>query len=139
MSRLCRLVPLALAVACAAGSAACSRDSEVLAAVKEVDAFSTALVNTVTEAPSPAQGVAAAQSYLDQNRARIQERLRSVKQVRGFQISAETRKTLEASFTSNAAAVAGLQLRYVSQAATDPGFRSKLEKLVNDYQSVLTD
>ena len=61
MTRLRRLVPLALALACAAGSAACSRDSEVLAAVKEVDAFSTALVKTVNEAPSPAQGVAGLQ------------------------------------------------------------------------------
>src|SRR5262245_6784277 len=138
-TRVRRCAALAVALAGTLGGMACSRDAEVLAVARELDTFSSDLVSRVTTAPSPAQGVDAAQKYLDENRARLRERLQAVKTVRGFQVSEETRRKLEASFAGDAAAVAGLELRYGSQAAMDPGFRARMEKLVADYKSVVTD
>jgi hypothetical protein len=134
--RRLRFAPvLALSIA----FAACSRDAEVVSTLKDLDSFSADLVNKVKNAPSPSQGIDAAQKYLDENRARLREKLQAVKEVRGFQITDETKKRVEASFTSDAAAVAGLELQYVTQAAMDAEFRTKVERLVNDYKSVLTD
>lgn len=137
MTRFSRSLSLLLAATLGAGLAGCSRDTEVLAFVGEFDSFSAELVKKVKSAANPSAGVDAAQKYLDENKARIKAKLEAVKTIRGFQISDDTKKKVEASFMNNATAVAGLELDYVAQAALDSGFRSKLEKLVNDYKNIV--
>jgi len=129
------MVAVAATIALAEG--ACSKDQEILAFVGEFDAFSAAIVKDVKTAPSPSAGVDIAQKYVDENRATIRQKLQAIKSVRNFEVSEDTRKKVEASLTSSATAVAGLPLEYVSQMARDAAFRSKMEKLVKDYQSVL--
>ncbi len=132
---------LVLVMVAAVGLAAtgCSKDEEVLAMTKEFDTFSGEIVKRVKTAPNPAAGVQAVQAYLDQNRAHLHDRIASLKEVRGFQISDATKKRVEASFTNNATAVASLEIDYVVPMATDAAFKTALEKLVKDYQSVVTD
>jgi hypothetical protein len=134
-----RSLVLALVAVLAAGLAACSRDEEVKSALAALDSFTGDLVKKVKTAPNPSAGVNAAQTYLDANRGSLQEKLAGIKTLRGFQVSEETRKKLEAGFMNNATAVAGLQLDYVSQAALDKDFSARLEKLVNDYKNVVTE
>jgi hypothetical protein len=129
------LMIVAAAIALADG--ACSKDREVLASLGEFDAFSLAIVKSVKTARNPSAGVDTAQKYLDQNRAAVRQKLQAIKNVRNFQISDETRKKLEASLTNGARAVAGLPIEYLSQVALDAAFRSKMEKLLNDYKSVM--
>ncbi len=90
-------------------------------------------------APNPMAGVEAAQAYLDQNRESLRGKMQGVKTVRGFQLSAEAKKTLETSMLNGASAVAGLQMDYVTQMAMNDAFRSKLEKLVTDYRNLVSE
>ena len=132
---------LALLVVAAilAGAVGCSKDKEMLALAAEFDTFSNEIVKRVKSAPNPKAGVQAAQAYLDANKGRIREQLAALKTVKNFQLSEETRKKIESSFTNGATAVAGLQLEYVTQMATDAAFRSALEKLVQDYRDVVAN
>ena len=137
MTVIRRFFALAVLGALALGSAACSKDKEVEAAVTELDGFTKTLMDKVKKAATPQAGVDEAQKYLEANRAGLQTKLAGLKTVRGFQISEQTKKKLEASFMSNATAVAGLQLEYAMQAALDQPFRERLEKLVNDYRTLV--
>ena len=133
-----KLMCLGLAAAVLAATA-CSKDKEVLAFVGDLDSFSTEIVKKVKGGANPGAGVDAAQAYLDQNKTSIKQKLAAIKEVRGFQISEDTKKKVETSLMNSASAVAGLELEYVGQMATNPAFRAKLEKLVGDYRSVLSD
>jgi hypothetical protein len=116
---------------------ACSRDGEVEAVLGELDAFTQSLLGKVKAGATPQAGVDEAQKYLDASGPALSGKLASLKTVRGFQISAETKKKLEARFLANATAVAGLQIEYAMQAARDDGFRARLEKLANDYTNLV--
>lgn len=116
---------------------ACSKDGEVEAALGELDAFTQSLVGKVKTAATPQAGVDEAQKYLDAAGPALKGKLASLKTIRGFQISAETKKKLEARFMANATAVAGLQIEYAMQAARDDGFQKRLEKLANDYRTLV--
>jgi hypothetical protein len=139
MNLIRRSLVLALVTTLAAGLVACSKDEEVKSALAALDSFTGDLVTRVKKAPNPSAGVDAAQKYLDTNRADLQAKLAGIKTLRGFQVSEEMRKKLEAGFMSNATAVASLQLDYVGQAALDKDFSARLEKLVNDYKNVVTE
>ena len=138
MNAIRRSVSVALVAVLAAGLAACSKDEDVKAAMAELDGFSNGIVKAVKSAPNPAAGVDAGQKYLDTNKGALQQKLAAIKELRGFQVSEETRKKMEQCFMNNATAVAGLQLDYVGQAAMDSAFSARLEKLVNDYKNVVT-
>jgi hypothetical protein len=140
MMRVLRNALVILAAAATTLTAvACSKDKEVLAMASDFETFSGEIVKKMKAAPNPAAGVAAAQEYLDANKARVREELGTIKSVKNFQISDETRKKIESAFTKGATAVAGLQLEYVAQMATDAKFRAAMEKLVQDYRDVVAN
>lgn len=139
MMRVLRSSLVILVVAAVSLAAGCSKDKEVLAMASEFETFSGEIVKKVKAAPNPAVGVKAAQDYLDENKARIRERLAAIKTVKNFQLSDETKKKVESSFTNGATAVAGLQLEYVGQMATDSKFRAAMEKLVQDYRDIVAN
>jgi hypothetical protein len=116
---------------------ACSRDGEVETALGDLDAFTQSLVGKVKAGATPQAGVDEAQKYLDASGPALKGKLASLKTIRGFQISAETKQKLEAGFMANATAVAALQIEYALQAARDDGFRQRLEKLANDYRNLV--
>lgn len=132
-----RSVAAVLVAALALATGACSRDREVETALGELDAFTRSLVGKVKAGATPQAGVEEAQRYLEQSGPALKDTLASLKTVRGFQISAETKKKLEARFVANATAVAGLQIEYATQAARDDGFRQRLQKLAEDYRSLV--
>ena len=132
-----RSVAAVLVVVLGLLAGACSRDREVEAALGELDAFTQALLARVKAGPTPQAGVDEAQKYLDASGPALKGKLAALKSIRGFQISAETKKKLEARFVANATAVAGLQLEYALQAARDEGFRQRVEKLANDYRALV--
>ena len=134
-----RATSLALAAALLLLGAGCSKDKEVLSFVGDLDTFSAEIVKKVKTAANPSAGVDAAQAYLDQNKSSIKQKLAAIKEVRGFQISEDTKKKVETSLMNSASAVAGLELEYVGRMASNQAFRTKLEKLVGDYRNVLSD
>ena len=51
-------------------------------------------------------------------------------------MSSETQKKMEESLKNNFMSVAGLQVKYMSKSMSDTAFKSKLDKLVKDYQAL---
>lgn len=127
-----------LSIALVALMAGCKKDDEMKAVVKDIDAFTTELVRKVESSQASAAGLDEAQKFLDSKKPEIKAKLDSIKNVRGFQVSEETMKTVTESLTKNATAVASLQLKYISQSVKDPAIKAKLEKIVNDYRALIT-
>jgi len=128
----------AVAVVAAAATVGCSKDKEVLAFVSDFDAFSNEIVKQVKSAPNASAGVDAAQKYLDENKARVQQKMAAIKDVKNFQITDETKKKMETSIVNNAKTVASLPIEYVGQMAMDRSLQAKFEKLINDYRDTIT-
>ena len=131
-----RSVAAVLVVVLGLVAGGCSRDREVEGALGELDAFTQALLAKVKAGPRR-RPASTTQKYLDASGPALKGKLAALQSIRGFQISAETKKKLEARFVANATAVAGLQLEYAMQAARDDGFRQRLEELANDYRTLV--
>lgn len=118
--------------------AGCRKDAEVNATVSAVDALTTELVRRIEAAPNPSAGVDDAQQYLDAKKIEIAGKMGALKSLRGDQVSDETRKKLTSTLAQDASKVGGLQVKYVSHSISSPAFKAKLDKLVGDYQTLLT-
>ena len=129
---------LILLLACGAALAGCKKDTEVNAVIGELDSFTKELVSKVESAPNPSAGVDEAQKYLDAHKDDLKAKINSLKELRGYQVSDDTMKKMKESVTEDAMSVAKLQIKYMQQSIRDPAFKAKLDKLLNDYQSLLT-
>jgi hypothetical protein len=116
----------------------CRKDAEVNATVSAVDALTTELVRRIEAARNPSDGVDNAQEYLDARKNEIAGKMGVLKSLRGDQVSDETKRTLTSRLAEDAAKVGDLQIKYVSHSISDPAFKAKLDKLVGDYQTLLT-
>ena len=132
-----KLSCLALAVALAALSLACKRDADVGAVVDELNSFTQEIVKRVEGAADPSAGVDDAQTYFDSRKSEMEGKLKSIKDVRGFQVSQETQKKMTEQLTEDVMSVSKLQIKYMSQSMRDPAFRTKLTKLITDYTNLL--
>lgn len=128
-----KLISLSLAMVCVL-SLACKKDAEVVAVVEEVDLFTKELVKRVESNPTAA-GVDDAQQYLDSKKAEITARLATIKDIRDSQISEDTRKKRMETITNDSMSVARLQFKTITN--PDPEFKTKIEKLNRDYQSLI--
>jgi hypothetical protein len=123
---------LVLAVTALAG---CKKDDEINAVLADFDSFTKELVKKVDAQPTSA-GVDDAQKFLDSKRADLTAKWDSIKSARGFQVSDDTKKKMEESLKNNFQSVVGLQVKYMSKTMSDNAFKSKLDKLVKDYQAL---
>lgn len=128
------ILPLALA-ACLA-LAGCKKDAEIQSVLADFDSFTQELVKRVDSAESPRAGVDSAQQYLDGKRAELRARWESIKSVKNFQVSDETRKRMEEDLKKNMLSIYGLQSRYMNESIKDPGFKARLDKLIEDYKNL---
>ena len=132
-----RTKPLALIVAFACLLlAGCKKDAEVKAALNDFDSFTNELVNRVESASDPAAGVDDAQKYFDSKKAEMTTKMDTLKGIRGYQVSDETRKMMESSLVDDAKKIANLQVKYMRTSMRDATFKAKLDKLTRDYQSL---
>ena len=118
--------------------AGCRKDAEVNATVSAVDALTTELVRRIEAAANPSDGVDDAQGYLDSRKTEIAEKMGALKNLRGDQVSDETKKKLASRLAEDASIMGDLQIKYVSHSISSPAFKAKLDKLVGDYQTLLT-
>jgi hypothetical protein len=123
---------LALTVVALAG---CKKDAEINAVLADYDSFTADLVKKVDAQPTVA-GVDEAQKFLDSRKADLKAKWDSIKGARDFQVSGETKKKMNESITKNYTAVSGLQIKYMGKSMNDPAFKSKLDKLIKDYQDL---
>lgn len=114
--------------------AGCKRDAEVNAALAEVDSFTNELIKRITDAPDPAkEGIDDAQKFLDSRKREIKAKAAFLARVRGIQVSDETEKRLIETVRSDQTAITHLQSKYMNISMSDAVFKTKLDKLVNDY------
>ena len=118
--------------------AGCRKDAEVNATVSAVDGLTTELARRIEAAANPSDGVDDAQRYLDSRKAEIAGQMGVLKSLRDDQVSDETKRKLVSRLADDAAKVGDLQVKYVSHSISNPAFKAKLDKLVNDYQTLLT-
>ena len=132
-----KLTCLSLAVVLGALAVACKRDEDVNAVMSDLNSFTQEMVKKVESAPNPSAGVDDAQKYFDSRKDEIKGKLDSIKNVREAQVSEETKKKMMERVTEDAMSVAKLKVKYISNSMRDPAFSAKLDKLINDYQSLL--
>ena len=126
-----------LALACLALLAGCKKDAQVDSVLTELDTFTKEMVAKIDSAPNPSAGVDAAQKFLDSRKADLQAKLGTLKGLRGYQVSDETKKKMMESMTQNVMSVGKLKIKYMSSAMRDPALNAKLDKLNTDYQALL--
>jgi Tfp pilus assembly protein PilP len=130
-----RFTTLALVLACLLVSG-CKKDAQINSVIAELDSFTNDLVKKVESGPTPAAGVDDAQKFLDSRKSDLAAKIASLKDIRGYQVSADTTKKMTTSVTDDVKRVANLQIKYIATSMRDPAFKAKLEKLTRDYQSL---
>ncbi len=111
----------------------CKKDAEINSIVTDLDSFTTELVKKVESAPNPSAGVDDAQKFFDSRKADLTAKMTTLKGIRGYQVSEDTKNKMTRSLVDDAKRVAGLQMKYVGASMRDPAFKAKLEKLTKDY------
>jgi hypothetical protein len=110
----------------------------VAIAFSAVDAMTMELVRRIEAAANPSDGVDDAQQYLDSRKTEIAGKMGVLKSLRGDQVSDETKRKLVSRLAEDASKVGDLQVKYISHSISNPAFKAKLDKLVGDYQTLLT-
>ena len=148
-----RLTAALMAFACCAALCACGRRASndaataggaakgdgVDAVVRELGEFTDELERAFESASKPRDGVDAAQKLLDARRAALAARIAAFKTSPQFRSDAEAkRKWLEAE-VDNTDRVSRLQVKYMDAKMRDPDFKARLDRLVEDYDSLFKD
>ena len=128
-----KLISLFLIAASALALSGCNRDAEINTALSEVDAFTAELYERVTRAPGTVTGIDDAQQFLDSRKGDIKPKASFLVRIRGIQVGAETQKKMIDTVKRDQMRISSLQNEYMTNSMSDPVFRTKLEKLVNDY------
>jgi outer membrane murein-binding lipoprotein Lpp len=116
--------------------AGCKKDAEIESITAELHSFSEELTKKVQSAQNPSAGVDEAQKLMDSRKADLQSKMKSIKEVRGYQVSKETQQKMTSTLSKDAMSVAGLQMKYISVSMRDPAFKGKLDKLIRDYTEI---
>jgi hypothetical protein len=132
-----RLTRLFLAIACAALLVGCKKDAQVDSVLNDLDTFTKAMVAKVDSAPNPSAGVDEAQKFFDSGKADMQAKLGTLKGLRDFQVSDETKKKMIERMTEDTMSVAKLKIKYISSAMRDPSLSAKFDKLNTDYMAMI--
>jgi hypothetical protein len=123
-----KLVCLSLIAAMCALSIACRKETDAASVVNELDAFTKELVSKVETNPTAA-GVDEAQKFFDSKNAALSTKLATLRND-----EAARKRAIEA-VNGNAVSVSRLQLNTMTN--RDPAFKSKLDKLIQDYQNLI--
>jgi hypothetical protein len=109
------------------------------AVVREVGEFTDELERAFESAPKPRDGLDAAQKLLDARRASLAARIAAFKTSPQFQRDAEARRKWLEAEVDNTDRVSRLQVKYMDAKMRDPDFKSRLDKLVEDYNLMFKD
>jgi hypothetical protein len=124
-----------LAIACLL-VVGCKKDAQIESVIAELHSFSEELTQKVQSAPNPAIGIDDAQKLMDVRKADLQAKMKSIKDIRGYQVSKETQQKMTDTLSKDAMSVAGLQMKYLAVSMKDPVFKGKLDKLIKDYTEI---
>ncbi len=131
-----KLVTLLLLIVAAIYVVGCNKDAEINSVMADIHAVTDEVVSKVNASPDVA-GVEDAQKYFDSKKADLKSKWDGIKGARGFQVSEETKKKLKESYLNDFSAIKGLEIKHIGKTIQDPIFKSKLEKLVKDWEDAL--
>ncbi len=142
-----RLFLLVVGCACLASVVGCGgkngapaggapNDSSVESLVKEINSLTEEILTRIEKAKEPAAGLDEAQKRLDEGKAALRERIAKVKAGREFRESEEARGRLLECEVDNTDRISKLRTRYIDLWMKDAAFKSKLDKVVSDYQDL---
>ncbi|MGB8509228.1 MAG: hypothetical protein WCD76_12645 [Pyrinomonadaceae bacterium] len=117
----------------AANDAAGGADAEQV--LSELDTLTNDLLKKVETARDPVSGLADALVLLDARKVALAARIAAVKSSRRFQQDNELRRHALESEIDNVIRVQGLRTKYLNETG-NPEFRTRLDKLINDYQDL---
>jgi hypothetical protein len=113
--------------------------ADVDSVISRLNSFTDELVKAVESASDPNAGVESAQTLLDSRKGELTESIAALKRAARFQQDAAAkRKWLEAE-VDNTDRVHGLGSKFFDASMRDPAFKSRLDKLVGDYDSMFKD
>lgn len=118
--------------------ATCNRDGEVNAILATIDSFTTELVSRIEASGNPSTGLDEAQKYFDSRKDEVSAKMDALRRLRESQVTDATKRRITSSLVDDASKVGNLEIKYVSRSMNDPTFKTKLDKLVKDYQALLT-
>jgi len=146
--RLKTVLLLPMLLACALAAAGCrqpgagvdaSSSGDVDSVIGKLNSFTNEVMTAVESAPDPSAGVASAQKLLDSRMSELAGSIAALKRDARFQQDAAAkRKWLEAE-VDNTDRVHGLGSKFFDASMRDPAFKSRLDKLVGDYDSMFRD
>jgi len=131
-------VPLFVLALMSLALATCNRDGEVNAILATIDSFTTELVSRIEATGNPSTGVDEAQKYFDSRKHEVSAKMDALRRLRESQVTDATKRRITSSLVDDASKVGNLEIKYVSRSMNDPTFKTKLDKLVKDYQALLT-
>jgi hypothetical protein len=116
----------------------CKEDDLVKSTCDEIDSLATELVDTVKKGEDPKAGVDAAQKILDTKKSDLRPKLQELGELRGFQVSEESTIRMTSTRMDAVGKVDGLKIDYLRETMSDKDLDTKLEKLTNDFSTLLT-
>ena len=149
-----------LVLACGLGSAGCNRsapsnskgaspsaatapapgqEGEIEAVLKEVSSFTDELLRKVEAASDPLTGLSEAQKFFDSRKNEMRAKIVSTRESRSVRESAEAKGRLLESEVDNTSRMSGLQTKYLDNSMSNAAFKTRLDKLVSDYQELFKE
>jgi hypothetical protein len=137
---------LLLSLACALAAAGCGGAGKGSAGgegagdlgetVRALGAFTEELASRVESAPDAKAGLAEAQKLLDARRGELAASVSALRASPRVKADASARGRLLEAEVDNTERVHRLQIKYADATTADPDFKTRLDKLVSDYDSI---
>jgi len=134
-ARTLSLYTFLLAIVLALG--ACKKDDFANETVNELNKLADDIAAKVKEGDDRKASVDAAQKLLDGKRGDLATKMKEIMELRGFQVSEETAANVNKVRTEAGLTVAGLQLEYIVEVASDDELSKKFDKLTDDFTSLV--
>lgn len=134
-------------IACALAVAGCRQQTgggvssgvDVDSVAGKLNSFTDELMKAVESASDPNAGVADAQKLLDSRKGELTESVAALKRDARFQQDAAAKSKWNEAEADDTFRVHGLVTKYFDASMRDPAFKSRLDKLVGDYDSMFKD
>ena len=119
-----------------ATASAPGQEADVEAALATVSSFTDELLQKIEAASDPLTGLSDAQKFFDSRKREVREKIVSARESQSARESAAAKGRLLEGEVDNTSRMSGLQTRYLDHSMRSAAFKTRLDKLVGDYQEL---
>ncbi len=109
----------------------CSKDGDINAFITEWDSVTAEMVQKIN-----AGDIDGAKTAFDGKKESLKSKWAGIKDARGFQVGADSKKKLEESMTKNMSALSSAMITNSMKLATDKAKMDKLKALITEYGEI---